>query len=402
MQNLIRKYKESYSGLPREAWWLALVVLVNRTGMMVVFFMTLYLTRKLGFTVAQAGQVMTCWGIGSLFGSYFGGWLSDRWGTFRVQLYSLIWNGIGFMVLGQLSGFPAIAVAVFLVAVVGEAFRPANITAFTEVCPADIRARGIVLNRLAANLGIAVGPAVGGFLARMDYVYLFWVDGFTCLAAAVVVFVMLRQVIPSPAVCEEAQSARQSPWQDMLFLSVMGLLLVVGVVFFQIFNIWPLYMREVNGFLENQIGLLLTINCILIVLLEMPMIHRLEEYNPLASVMAGVVLLFSGFFLLPFGSSYGYVIVTVVLWTFGEMLVFPLIATFIANRADDRSRGRYMGLFTLTFSFSFVLGPVFGTTAYAQLGPKWMWLSTGGIGLAVWFGFYSVNRTLKRLRTLPT
>lgn len=401
MRSLFIKYKQSYAGLPRTAWWLALVVLVNRSGMMVVFFMTLYLTRRLGFTVSQAGQIMTCWGIGSLFGSYLGGWLSDRWGTFRVQLASLIWNGVGFVVLGQMSGFPSIAVTIFLVAVVGEAFRPANITAFTEVCPEDIRARGIVLNRLAANLGIAVGPAVGGLLARIDYSYLFWVDGLTCLAAAGIVFRLLRRGVSTVKPYEKT-SAGRTPWRDGLFLSVMGLLLMVGVVFFQIFNIWPLYMREVNGFTEDRIGLLLTINCILIVLLEMPLIHRLERFNPLASVMAGVALLFSGFFLLPFGASYEYAAVTVVLWTFGEMLVFPLVATFIANRADDRSRGKYMGLFTLTFSLSFVLGPMFGSTAYAQLGPKWMWLSTGWIGLGVWLGFFTVHRYLKRYHTLPS
>lgn len=396
MRNLFQKYLDSYAGLPKEAWWLALVVLINRSGMMVVFFMTLYLTRQLGFGVIQAGKIMSIWGIGSLFGTYFGGWLCDRWGTFKVQLYSLIWNGIGFILLKQMQTFESIAVTIFIVAIVGEAFRPANITAFTEICPPDIRTRGIVLNRLATNLGIAFGPAVGGFLAIVNYDLIFWVDGITCLTAAILFYFLFRSVRPIHIDQEDEAGAALSPWRDGVFLVVMGLLLIQGLVFFQIFNTWPLYMREVNQFLENQIGLLLTINCILLVIFEMPVIHQLEKFNPLNSIMVGICFIFGGFFLLPFGHSYGHAILTVVLWTIGEMLVFPLMATFIANRAEDSNRGRYMGGFTFTFSLCFVLSPMIGSTAYTQIGPRIMWLWTGVLGVIVWLGFFGVNRYLSR------
>ncbi|MBN2104528.1 MFS transporter [bacterium] len=397
MKRILKKYRESYEGLPKEAWWLALVVLVNRSGMMVVFFMTLYLTRKLGFSVGRAGQIMSVWGIGSLFGSYLGGWLSDRWGTFHVQLYSLIWNGIGFIALKQMQTFESIAVTIFITAIVGEAFRPANITAFTEICPPKIRAKGIVLNRLASNLGIAFGPAIGGFLARINYSLIFWVDGITCLAAAVLFFVLFRSVPEKRLNHEEDIQTTRSPLKDGVFLSVMGLLLIMGLVFHQIFNTWPIYMREINGFLEDQIGLLLTINCVLLVLFEMPVIHRLEKFHPLRSVLAGIVFLFSGFFLIPFGRSYGYTALTVVFWTIGEMLVFPLTATFIANRSCDSNRGRYMGLFTLTFSICFVLSPVAGSFAYTVFGPRMMWQGAGLIGIGVWLGFFFVYRHLKHV-----
>ncbi|MBN2091014.1 MFS transporter, partial [candidate division KSB1 bacterium] len=382
---------------PKEAWWLAFVVLVNRSGMMVVFFMTLYLTRELGFSVLQAGQIMSIWGIGSLLGSYSGGWLSDRIGTYHVQLYSLIWNGIGFILLGQMRAFESIGITIFLVAVVGEAFRPANITAFTEICPPDIRARGIVLNRLSSNLGIAVGPAIGGFLARINYGFIFWVDGLTCLMAASVFYLLFhsRRSFRVEHVKEIHETGR-SPWTDPVFMIVMALLLMQGLVFYQLFNTWPLYMREVNQFFENQIGFLLTVNCILLVIFEMPLIHRLEKVNPLSSIKVGVIFIFNGFLLLPFNGSYAYSVLTVVLWTIGEMLVFPLAATFIANRAQESNRGRYMGGFTLVFSICFILSPIIGSFAYTTIGPRTMWLSTGFVGMFVWTGFFFLNRFLNK------
>jgi len=399
MRKIIQIYKASFSGLPKQAWLLALVVLVNRSGMMVIFFLTLYLTQNLGFSVTRAGYIMGVWGAGSLFGSYLGGWLSDRWGTYRVQWMSLLWGGIGFIVLGRMQTFQSIAITLFILAVIAEAFRPASLTAFSEICPPATRTRGLVLNRMAANLGVAVGPAVGGVLARMDYAYLFWVDGMTCLAAAAVFIAMFQhgrkfKKIQTPTGTQRMRML--SPWRDSIFMGMMGLMLVMGMVFNQIFSTWPVYLREVHLLFEDQIGLLLAVNAIFIVILEMPLIHRIENKPPILIIAAGTVMLFSGFFILPFGTGYGYVILTVILWTFGEMLVFPLAATFIAGRAADENRGQYMGFFTLTFSLAFVLGPNLGTRIYAAWGPENLWLGSGIVGVIVCLGFVRIHQAVCR------
>jgi MFS family permease len=396
---IVRQYLNSYTGLPKEAWWLAFVVLINRSGMMVVFFMTLYLTQKLHFTVGQAGQIMGVWGIGSLIGTYGGGRLSDRFGSFRIQWLSLFLGGIGFILLEQMRSYGSIAVMMFLFGVVAEAVRPASITAFTEVCPSEVRMRGIVLNRLAANLGIAIGPALGGFLARLNYSIMFWVDGGTSLLAALV-FVLIFGFRKNHhhGIASSGEHHNHSPWKDRLFLFIMGLMLLLGIVFHQIFSTWPLYLKQVNNLHEDKIGFLFTINCLFIVLFEMPIVHRLEKRNLLRMVSIGIILLCSGFFLLPFGHSYGYVIMTVLLWTVGETFVFPLISAFVANRSDDRNRGQYMGAYTLVFSMSFILGPVVGTRLYLTLGPDRMWIGAGLAGLCISFGFILLNRHIQHIR----
>jgi predicted MFS family arabinose efflux permease len=189
-KNWINRYTESFRGLPGRAWWMALVVLVNRSGSMVFFFLPLYLTSQKGFSVVEAGRMVSVWGLGSLAGSYIGGWLSDRLGTKAVQASSLAASGAGFILLGFLDGSVVLAAAVFILSLLSESFRPANITAFAEACGEAGRARGFTLLRLAHNLGFAVGPVLGGFFAASGcYACLFWVDGLTSLAAAVV---MLR------------------------------------------------------------------------------------------------------------------------------------------------------------------------------------------------------------------
>lgn len=266
-----------------------------------------------------------------------------------------------------------------------------------HVCPPEIRARAFALNRLAVNLGISIGPALGGFLTTLNYSYLFWVDGLTCIGAACLFWFLFHKYKYEEVTSKEKRNGTDdSPWKDGVFLSVLGLLFLMGILFFQIFNTWPLYLRQHYGLSEDRIGLLLTMNAVMIVLIEMPLIHKLERLNLLKIISIGALLLFGGFTLLPLGQSYGFVAFTVFVWTSGEILVFPLITTFIANRSHDNNRGKYMGLFTFTFSLAFVIGPTLGTWVYDNYGPTQLWICIGILGVFVWMGFRTVERLLRR------
>jgi MFS family permease len=396
VKRMLKRYVESFHGLPKTAWLLSLVVLINHCGSMVIFFLPLYLTGDRGFSVMTAGRIISLWGFGSLIGSYTGGWLSDRWGSKAVQMASLILSGAGYIFLGYLDSLGSIAALVFVLAVVANAVRPANIAAFSEMCAGETQARGFALMRLAVNLGFSVGPALGGILATHSYRYLFWANGLTSLAAAAV----LEWVFKGPVskASESGPSKPPPPWRDGPLLKFLGLLLLVGIVFFQIFGTWPLYMRRVCGFSESGIGLLLTINALMIVLFEMQLIHRIESHDPLSAVSLGVIFMAAGFALLPFMKGYGYVALTVVLWTIGEMLIFPLSATFIAGRASAANSGAYMGLFTLTFSLAMMISPITGTWVYNRFGPQVLWFGAGSMGLLVWAGLKGFGRSARSRR----
>ncbi len=314
IKSLYKNYIEAYSGLPKSVWFLSFVVLINRTGSIVFFFMTLYLTSQKDYTVAEAGQMISIYGLGALFGALLGGWLTDKIGSMKVQLYSLILSGIGYLVLGYAEQGIQIAGLLFVIAIVSEAFRPANATAIAEVTSPEIRSRAYALNRLAVNVGVTIGPAVGGFLATISYMYLFWIDGLTCLSASVALWFFLDKfqfIVKKPD--DEKNISIKSPWKDKLFLYVLLLLLVMGFAFIQIFNTWPLYLKMVYKLLEDKIGLLLALNALMVAFIEMPLIHNLEKYNVIKIMGLGGFLLLLGFAILPFGNSFLFAAVTVVI-----------------------------------------------------------------------------------------
>src|SRR5687767_3407785 len=160
----VQTYRNAYSGLSRSTWLLSLIMLINRSGTMVVPFMTLYLTSpEMGYSIGEAGIVFGLFGAGAFCGAWLGGQLTDRIGFYPVQLFTLFTGGLLFIVLGQMKTYPLICFFTFVLSFVNEAFRPANSTAIAFYSKPENQTRSYALNRLAINIGLAFGSAMGGF-----------------------------------------------------------------------------------------------------------------------------------------------------------------------------------------------------------------------------------------------
>ncbi|MGI8637233.1 MAG: MFS transporter, partial [Segetibacter sp.] len=186
MPSLLPLYKAAYLGLSRQTWFLSLVILINRSGTMVVPFMTMYATQKLHFSIVDAGIIMALFGAGSIVGAFIGGKLTDTIGFYKIQVSALLGGGVMFIVLGYLHSYFMLCCGTFVLGLINESFRPAHSTAIAYYSKRENRTRSYSLNRLAINLGWAFGGALGGFLASYNYHLLFWVDGLTNISAAVI------------------------------------------------------------------------------------------------------------------------------------------------------------------------------------------------------------------------
>jgi len=393
IRNIISIYRDAYSGLPRKAWLLALVQFVNRSGSMVLFFLSLYLTHKMGFSLAQAGQAVSCYGFGSLAGAYLGGILCDRLGATAVQRLSLLLSGLNLIIMGYMGTFALIMAAVFLQGVFVEALLPGNATAMARECPPQIRTKGFALNRLAANLGVTIGPVLGGYLAMWNYRALFWVDGLTSLAA-LALFSHFFKSEHSPQLWAQGcpPPAALPPGHRHHLPAIFFLVFGIGLIFSQLFSTFPIYIHEVFGFAENRIGQLLAINTLMIVLFEMVLLQKLKGIKPLKTIAVGAWLTGLGFALMPLERGFTYAALTVAVWTMGEMLSLPLLTAEVANRSSEQNRGRHMGWFGVSFSLAWMLGPIAGSGIYAHFSPLALWLGCGGFGLLLAYGFISLAK----------
>lgn len=372
----VQLYRNAYSGLPLSMWWLALVMFINRSGTMVIPFLTVYLTTT-GYTLAEAGYIMAAYGSGAIVGGLLGGWLADRFGHHYVQVASLFLNGLFFMVLGQMQGFWQIAICIFVLSSIGEAFRPANSAAIAAYSNDANRTRCYSLNRLAVNAGWAVGPALGGFLAHYSYELLFWADGFTCIFASLFLLFVFRKENTAVKKKEQHSDVRKSPsaYKDGPFLLGMLYIFLVGLCFFQMFSILPVYYKEQLGMNETMIGWILAMNGLIIVLIEMVLVYKLERRDRAVHyMMLGALLIGLAFLFLELAPLAIVAFSSMIIITFGEMLLFPFMNNFWVKRSDATNRGQYAGIYTMSFSAAIVLAPTFASQVVTHFGFNMLWL----------------------------
>jgi predicted MFS family arabinose efflux permease len=389
-----RTYRNAYSGLSRSTWLLSLVMLINRSGTMVIPFMTLYLTSQLGYSIAQAGFVFGLFGAGAFTGAFFGGKLTDKIGFYPVQLITLIGGGILFIVLGQMKSYSLICLFTYVLSFVNEAFRPANSTAIAFYSKEENRTRSYSLNRLAINIGWAVGSGLGGILAKQNYELLFWVDGITNLMAALLMWSFLKPINYKPA--KQATSNEEpvrSAYGDKTYLLFIVITMLFASCFFQIFTNLPVFFKKELHFSEPYIGLLMSVNGLIIAAIEMVLIYKLEgKRNNTVYITIGVALTGLSFLLLNIpGMNAMLAPVMIVSITFGEIFAMPFMNMYWTTRTHSSNRGQYAALYTMAWSAAQCLGPMLGAQVADHYGFTWLWWIAGALALFASFSFWRMH-----------
>ena len=386
IQTAFQRYINNFKGFTREVWILTLITFINRAGTMVLPFLSKYLKENLHFTYGQVGWIMVAFGFGSMLGSWLGGKLSDKIGFYKIMVFSLFTSGIMFFIIQYITTFWGLCIGMFAIMTIADMFRPAMFVSLGTYAKPENRTRALTLVRLAVNLGFTAGPALGGLIImNLGYRGLFWVDGSSCIVS-ILIFTILVKERKKPADLDVVSSETEIPasvFKDKIFWIFLFICFVTAILFFQLFATLPLYHNEKFGLTEFQSGLLLSLNGLLIFFLEMPIVSISQRKNidKLKIILWGSLLMSLSFYVLMINTWAGILIISIIFITFGEMFIFPFSNSFALSRAPKGHEGRYMALFTMSFSLAHIASSKTGLEIIGHFGYQSNWFIMGTLGI---------------------
>ncbi len=365
--------------LPRAIWILSAGALVNRLGAFVWYFLALFLVQQ-GYGAAEAGLALAAFGAGTIPASLVGGWLADTLGRRETIAVSMFSGAATFVALSQARAVALIVALVALAGFTSELYRPASSALIADLTPPGHRVTAYALYRLAFNAGIAAGGVLAGVAASGSLTAVFFLDSASCVVFGLLALFALPATSgvtrSQPAEALDAPSSARLPTRT--FARFLGASTLIIVVQLQQSSALPLHIDAV-GLAPAVLGLLLAVNGAFVLVVSLPA-SALARRWPHGPLMAGSALLVgTGMAATGAADTTGALLATVVVWTMGEVMFFPLASAYVADTAPTGMQGRYQGWFGAAWSIGITLGPPAGVALH-HADPLLVWLSCAVAG----------------------
>jgi len=390
------KLIDELRALPRPVWLLFAGTFVNKFGTFVMPFLALYLTKS-GYSKAEAGVALGAYGVGHFGASAIGGYLADLIGRRKTITLSMALASISMMLLPLAGTIYTITVASFFAGLTAELYRPAASALLTDLVPPENRITAFAGYRFSLNAGWALGPATAGLLAQFGYHWLFAGEAVTCAAFGVISWFALPKGVRGASKNAGWIPALRIITKDRGYLLLVSSYLAIGFVMFQMMTTIGVFVVQL-GFTEADYGKLLSLNGLLIICIELPLISLTRRLKTGTAVSTGYLLFAVAMIVQASASTFPVLIVATVLFTFGEMIAFPIASAYIANRAPADMRGRYMGLIGFVWSTAMIVAPWSGLRLL-EISPAVLWLTCAMAALLAATMVFRIHRIPKPVET---
>jgi len=396
---MIERMHRTYAAFDPQFWVLFVGTLINAIGFSLIFpFLTIYLTERLGLSLTAVGGLITLNAASGTVAQAIGGSLADQLGRKVMMATSMLASSLVIAGMGFAHALPLVLGLVLVHGFVEPLFLPASQAMIADLVEPARRADAYGLLRVANNLGVVLGPSIGGFIAARSYLALFLAAATAAFLFFVILVAFTRETKPefSGAVREGGTRPQEEGYRqvlsDRVFLAFCTAAALSVVVYSQMWTVFPVYLKTHFGIPENRYGLLMAMNATLVVTTQFAVTRVTNRFPRLRVMAVGALLYTLGVGTVGWSRTYPHFVLNVVVVTLGEMVLIPTSAAFVADLAPAHLRGRYMGIRALANGTGFGIGPLLGGLLTDRLGAMHAWPVMLGLGLISVVGFLGLER----------
>jgi MFS family permease len=398
---MFTRLKKIYHDFPSKFWIVVLVSFIDSIGSHLLFpFFSLYVTQKFNIGMTQAGLILGSWSAFGLIGGMVGGALTDRFGRRQLILFGLVFSALSSLSLGLVNSLAILYPLAIIIGFFSNIDGPAYDAMMADLLPEKQRSEGYGILRVADNLAWAIGPAVGGIVAARSFFMLFVIDSVLSCLISVIFYKLITETKPVAS----AEKSHETIWQtaagyrqvlrDLAFMAFLVASLLMLMVYTQMYNTLPVYLRNVHGFPSEAYGFMLTSTAVLVVLAQFWVTRMTKNRPPFVMMALGTALYAIGFGMFGFISAYSLFILAALVITLGEMIIVPISQSLAANLAPPDMRGRYMAVYGLSAAIPTTIGPGLAGLILDNFNPNLLWYLGGALCIVSALGFYALHRWL--------
>ncbi len=372
------------------------LMIATAGGSMIWPFLVIYASGKLDLPLSTVVTLISINAGTGLVSSFIAGSLADKVGRKVVMVFSLIINGLAYLMLMRAETYPHFVGLMILVGMSNPLYQVGADAMLADIIPSEKRTEAFAINRITHNAAFALGPAIGGFLATRSYDLAFYGAGAGYLIYGLLLFFLARETLDKSTANTNVQVQQTDGYarvfQDKGFLTFVLTISIGLIAPFMLWILMPVYSKTNFGLLESLYGWIPTTNGLMCVFVQYPVTSITRRYRTLPVLSIGMLIYALGAGSVALMSSFWGFWLSMVILTFGELTLVPTASKYVADLAPTDLRGRYMSIHWLGWGLARTLAPIMGGFLNDNISPRAIWIGGLLIGLTSALGLFLRSR----------
>jgi MFS family permease len=395
---MLKNLKHQFESFPLTFRVLIAGTFIDRVGGALIFpFLSLYVAQRFNVGMTEVGLLFGTWSVSSLIGSMIGGALADKFGRKVILIFGLVFSACSALLMAFVQNINAFYFIAMFAGIFSDIGGPAQQAMVADLLEPDQRAEGFGIVRVAGNLAMTIGPAIGGLLAGISYTLLFIIDACASTITAFIVFKTIPETKPEKEEGQPSESVLQTlkgyvtVSHDKIFMAFIAATVIMVLVYTQMYSTLSVFLNRVHGVSAQGFGYLMSMNAAMVVIMQFSITRIIRKYQPMIMMMVASLLYGIGYTMFGFVNHYGFFMLAMATITIGEMVHIPVAQALVAGFAPEDMRGRYMAAYGLGWAIPNSVAALLAGLVIDNYNPNLLWYIAGVLELVAVASFWLLH-----------